>query len=599
MYKIQDVFLKPIIGNDSIESMYYRGNDRLDFITLNDGSSKVPQDSFFETFTYFGSLSVEKWSKYTYACKFYLVLRIKGNFELTLFGHYVENNKIQKEYFGKYEYEVQEETEIIVAYPVAINSQVVAFSIQSKSELIIYDSYYAADLEKSIFTSPYISLVTTTFKKENFIRKNILLLKDELLSSEDFGDKFCWHIIDNGQTLEEKVYKNIFIKHNKNVGGAGGFARGILDSLRQKNPPSHILLMDDDVNVSPESFKRLYRLLNILRPEYSKYFISGAMLNMDAPNIQHENTGTLEDGYCKPLSSGRDLNCWDQVVLNEQIDDKTEFRYAAWWFCCIPTSVVSINNLPLPLFVRGDDMEYSIRNHAKFITMNGLSIWHMGFGGKYNSAMECYQAKRNELIVFSLRDELKTLSSFKKIEELFWQNIYKFDYISAGFLIEAVEDYLKGPEWLSEADLYNELSERRSRDNKKKDISSEIEKYIDYDRLYSNDPVSKIKKFIYDYTFNGQSRFIPIRFKKRIGIIPYNGGYYPDKQMLTDENYAIDPNNHKYVLLKKDIRCFKELVSKWKEVKGRYNQTYDTVADKYKQYEKKLTSSPFWDEYLN
>ena len=36
---------------------------------------------------------------------------------------------------------------------------------------------------------------------------------------------------------------------------------------------------------------------------------------------------------------------------------------------------------------RGDDVEFSIANNAKFITMNGICIWHMGFAAKFNMAM--------------------------------------------------------------------------------------------------------------------------------------------------------------------------------------------------------------------
>lgn len=599
MYKLQDVKVEPVIGDDAIQHLYYRANNDFACVLEEDGVVGVNRKSFLDFFTYFGSLSAEKWKKYSYAAKFYLVLDIAGSFDLVLFGHYQENHVIKKEWLGRYRYKAKDREKIVVPFPAFFKSQVVAFSINALSNLKMYGASYDADLECDNYNMPYISLVTTTFKKEKFIKNNIELLKNQLFGEQEFKNAFIWHIIDNGQTLNEERDDNIIITHNKNVGGAGGFAKGMIDSLRQGKKPTHILLMDDDVKVLSDSFKRLYRLLNILRPEYTDYFVSGAMLNMDAPNIQHENTGRLvEEGYCVPLHSGRDLNLWDQVILNEEIDDTLENRYAAWWFCCIPTTIARLDNLPLPVFVRGDDMEYSIRNHARFITMNGISIWHQGFVGKFNATMDFYQSKRNELIVFNLHSELDMVDSFKAIEELFWHQLYKFDYVGAEFLIETVEDFLKGPEWFSQVDLFDELQKRRKKDYKQLKIDKILD-LIDFDKLYVHEEIPKFKKFIYDYTYNGQAR-IPdsMSSDKKIGVIPYDFGYYPDKQLLTNVNYAISPVNGTYVELIKDRKKFKRLKKHWDEVSRDYYENKDVIRQKYRDYEKEITNVDFWDNYL-
>ena len=231
MYKIQDIYLKPVIGDESIQEMFYRGNEILDFTFIDDGSTRIKKNSFFETFTYYGALSAEKWKKYTYANRFFLVLTVKGSFELTLFGHYIEKKAIKKEYFGKFRYDLKEKTEIVLPYPASYKSQVIAFSITAKSALNIYQSYYATDVEDGKAKVPYIYMVTTTFKKETYIRKNILSLKETLFNDEEFKNHFFWHIVDNGATLEEFEDKNIDVVHNANVGGAGGFAKGMIDSF--------------------------------------------------------------------------------------------------------------------------------------------------------------------------------------------------------------------------------------------------------------------------------------------------------------------------------------------------------------------------------
>ncbi len=60
--------------------------------------------------------------------------------------------------------------------------------------------------------------------------------------------------------------------------------------------------------------------------------------------------------------------------------------------------VIKRNGMPLPVFVRYDDVEYGIRCNPTFMTMNGLCIWHSKFEIRYNAAVERYQSIRNGMI---------------------------------------------------------------------------------------------------------------------------------------------------------------------------------------------------------
>ena len=104
------------------------------------------------------------------------------------------------------------------------------------------------------------------------------------------------HVIDNGCTLPYKELSTdkVTISPNENVGGAGGFARGMIESMEQDVPATHVLLMDDDVEVSPESIMRTYNLLRIVKPEYSEAFVSGAMLNYEDVQDMKEDTGFID-----------------------------------------------------------------------------------------------------------------------------------------------------------------------------------------------------------------------------------------------------------------------------------------------------------------
>ncbi len=62
-----------------------------------------------------------------------------------------------------------------------------------------------------------------------------------------------------------------------------------------------------------------------------------------------------------------------------------------------PMKIVTPENLPMPIFIRGDDLEYGLRNMKTLILMNGICVWHEPFENKYSSFLE-YYIMRNQLI---------------------------------------------------------------------------------------------------------------------------------------------------------------------------------------------------------
>ena len=464
----------------------------------------------------------------------------------------------------------------------------------------IYEAAYLAKVEKSNIADPRISLVTTTFKKEDYIKRNVELLEKRLFEDKFFNEKFYWYIIDNGRTLDvSKSNDHISILPNPNVGGAGGFARGMIESLREDGKYSHILLMDDDVLFMPESFKRLYWLLALLKEDYKNYIVSGAMLEMEAQNIQHEDIGLFNPkGEHGPVKCRWDLNLWDSVVNNEEIVKRNRSQYSGWWFCCLPTTIARKDNLPMPCFFRGDDVEYSIRNNTDFITMNGICIWHQGFGSKFSAAVELYQVHRNDLILQSWNREVEDIAVIPRMQTLFWEELYKFNYKGASLILDAIEDYLKGPEFLRNLDGSEWMKTKRQQDNEMLPMTDEIRAMIPYESLYEWRPLGKISKLLYDYTCNGQKRLHTIFNSKKTGVIPYGWGYYQEKMYFCDSIIAVDISNDCYVIYNKDINKFNKLAKRYNNVIGQYNEKRRVVADEWKNAMKEYTSVEFWSNYL-
>ncbi len=594
---LQDIIFQPDIADDRTTGMYYRGMSPI--LLTENHDFLLREESFYEFLTYINSLSVRKWRTYTFAHDFTLKLDLKGKFAIELMGHYVDSrNNIQKEWLGRYMFDLDDYTEISLPYPEDTNCSVVSFQISPIEDTLIRSGKYCAKTET--VNEPFISLITATFRKESYIRKNIALIQSNLFDDKEYAPYFQWFIVDNGRTLDVKELSTDKIKivPNSNTGGSGGFTRGMIETLDNDRKATHVLLMDDDVEFFPQSFKRLLKLLMLIRPEYSGCFISGAMLEAAEKNIQHEDVGVFRpDASHGPYKPRYDLAQEESVVRNEQPIPEDVHQYAGWWYCCIPMSVVNERNLPLPFFVRGDDVEYSIRSRARFLTLNGICIWHEGFADKFSGAMELYQVHRNDLILRAMHPQLDDVQLIKRIRELFWEEIFKLDYRGAELLLDSVEDFLKGPEFIESLDGEKNMREKAAKDNVLRPITEEIRRYMDPDRLYRYEKLPGPAKFFYDHTCNGQKR-VRIWMRARIGVIPYGFGYCPAKQNLAETVYAVDVRRGAYAVYRRSHREFRRLTERYRRLMSRYDAEYEALAEKYREKREWLTSGNFWEQYL-
>lgn len=601
MLEVQKIIFQNQLTLDVTRHMYCRVDFPL--IANSDGGVILEKDVIYDFLTYFNSFSIMKWKKYSNANNYYLVLDFKGSIIVDIQGIDGEENDYQKKWLAKRrKIESLTERKKVVIKIEDDDCVVCSFLLKAVDGSILYDAYYAVDIDESDIKKPFISMVTTTFKKEDYVKRNIKLLEKNLFKDEKYKDSFNWSIVDNGRTLDESIIscKQIRLFPNKNVGGAGGFARGMMEALSDGSNPTHILLMDDDVLFSPESFKRLRNLLMCLKDEYGDYFVSGAMLKMRYPNIQHEDIGVLiEEGYHRAAKPNYDLNNVIDFIKNEEFETDEEHVYAAWWFCCIPTSVANLNNLPVPVFVRGDDVEYSLRNKAKFITMNGLCIWHEGFEGKFSASMEFYQVCRNELAVTAMHAELSDIDVLGHIKMLFWEEIYKFNYKGASLLLDALEDFMKGPELFKKLDGEKSMKDKKNADNSLEPITDEIRKNINYDRLFDGGMIeSKIGKYIYDYSYNGQARVPEFLTGNKIGSIPYGFGYFPKNMRGAKRIIAVDLNSDKYVIYERSRKKFRELKKRYNNLINDYEGNKENLLEMYKKHFDELSSNTFWKSYL-
>ncbi len=610
-FKLQNIIIENRRNLDEHWWMMYRG-DRFGYDNI-ESAHTLRVRNFVEFFTYFNSFSLGKWQKYTNIGNVSLNLNVKGHFSIRLFGHYMEGSEIEKEMFEPKEFYFTEKTEISLPIPKGIKSTVIGFQIdildfqdgEDRPAFYLYDGNWSTVIDSRLINDIRIALTTVTFKKEDFITRNMGILERELFyTDEPAKNHIKVRIIDNGRTLDPEDFECDYIElvQNDNTGGSGGYTRGIIEAINDTNyNPTHVLLMDDDVMVLPESFIRTYTLLAVLKKEYDDRYVSGAMLFYEQMNIQHEDVGFVhDDGAYGPNKPGMAMHIWDSVLRNDQDITYHKNSYAGWWYCCVPVKKIDREHLPLPLFIRGDDVEFSLANNAEFISLNGICIWHKGFTTKFNAALELYQVHRNSLIIQSTSGICKDINFIGRIDGFFWKELCRLAYNNCELLLDAIEEYCKGPAFLYEPD-----GERLMKEHfKKNEIMLPAEQaypeiHIDYDSIYRmNDvPLTTTKARFYRYTCNGQT--LPdVCLKNTVAVIAYDWFDDPAKQFLAKEILAVNPFDHTAYLRKRDKTRFKELVKRHNYIMNYYKQNKENIERRYAESAKTLKSEAFWRKYL-
>lgn len=627
-FKIQNLIF---YYNSKLEEHWWLMNrgSRMHYDSATSSCYLNPGD-FAEYFTYFNSFSLGKWKKYTNAGDIYLHLRCKGNFTVRLFGHYRGGQDIKKEMYEPHIFNLKELTDIDIPIPSDSMAQAVGFQIEVKhlteTERLLTEKAsktgkkapdfrfqvesgsWETIVPEDIINDVRISIATTTFKKEEYIKRNIDVLERELFySDEACREHFRLRVVDNGRTLDPEKFNSEFVTvfPNDNVGGAGGFCRGMIESRNGEEKPTHILLMDDDVIILPEALIRTYSLLALMKDEYKHHFISGAMLKAEQMNEQHEDAAYFTDeGFGTPAKPLMFLHLWDHVFKNEEEIPEVENSYCAWWYCCMPITAFDKDDLPLPIFIRGDDIDFGVRHKAKIITLNGIFVWHNDFKYKFTASMEFYMVNRNALATQAMDGIFQNSKIIQHIDDWFWQRICSLDYCGCDLLLDAIDDYLKGPDFFRLPNGEQIVKEKAQKNEKMKPIQF-VCKELDninlnelYNDLYSHRELKGFKKFLYKLTKNGH--FMPkIFLKKNTAVIPFDWFWFegPEKQYLANQVLAVSINGTANLRIR-SRRRFLQLVNRRKKLMKKYKKENKRIVEMYSEAAKTFRSEEFWKGYL-
>ena len=437
----------PEEGFLDVPELFYRSEKCLH--VFNNGMRQECRRYSFDT--WMSLFAVKKWRTYCEVDGLFLCIHAQGKLQVELIGHKLDAGfGLVSDTLETFEWDFGRES--LEEFPVDVPESYDAVSLHAvmADGSAIKEAAWCTDSEP--LRQNRIAIVSCTFRREKYINATMNKFKTFMEVNPEMQDRFHLFVVDNGKTLEKSESPYITVIPNMNAGGAGGFARGLMEA--NDGDFSRCLFLDDDVQIISESFYRTLMVADYLREEYKDAFISGAMMNLHKKTLCTESL-TVRDGfwirgYHPKYSVVTPYDILRCIHVDPHIFDQ-EKASSSWWFACFSLESMG-DEYPIPAFIRGDDAEWSWRRFGTHhIVLNGICVWHLPWEWKTNRLVDRYYLPRNMFLAHTIHD--------KKFQKEFVEDymthefdylVKTFDYPAMDLFLASMRDILKGREAFAE-----------------------------------------------------------------------------------------------------------------------------------------------------
>ena len=451
--------------------LYVRGDGD---VQISDSRAVLRRGAEISFDTSFGVFAAGRWRRLTTIENLFAIISASGSGRVEIVG--VENKlfgSIQKEKIVA-SASISSSGATLVEVPNFGERKFGTYFVRvsaEESDVVVTGGHWSTTTKAARETR--LSLSITTFNRQDYVKPTVAKVLHLEKTVETLRGKMRVLVVDNARniTFDAEPGAPITVVQNPNLGGAGGFARGIIH-LRNEGWSTHILLMDDDITLEPDALVRTFALFSFARDE--KLCVHGAMLSEERGWMQFEAGSKYRWRSLYPLRAiGREDDLRLRKLALRDAKEK-KFAYTAWWYTAFPVSITRDN--PLPIFVRGDDVSYGLLHTGKHsVTLNGVIVWHADFGLKNNPSSLFYE-KRNFAIIDTLVfDRHHWWHLARRFIALSFRNLFSMRYASVEYMIRGVRAFLQGPAALMATDhsaLHDDL--RKVSEEKPGPLSAEL-----------------------------------------------------------------------------------------------------------------------------
>lgn len=251
---------------------------------------------------------------------------------------------------------------------------------------------------------------------------------------------------------ERRLGGKLRVIEQTNLGGSGGFSRGMLDAL--DSGADSVILLDDDVALEPDAIVRMVAFADACD---GRRIVGAQMLDLNAPTVLHAWAERIDQGrFFWGPSVEAEVDLGDQPLGSTPwMHRRAASDFNGWWMCLIPTRVLAEIGLSLPYFIKWDDAEFGLRAAdagLATVALPGAALWHITWGDKDDAIdWQSYFHLRNRLVTALLHSSGEPRRLLRDCGLLDLRHLASYRYAAVAARIQAYRDVFAGPEHLAES----------------------------------------------------------------------------------------------------------------------------------------------------
>lgn len=577
----------PSVGLCTDVDLYVRAQ-RGAWYSFEESAVLLQEGGLVSTDTYFGLIPVGKWFRHTTIRQVDLVLNVEGDVEVEAV-HNRMHHAPRIVATGEHRGGPGELTLTLPSLDELVSGHVFVKVRSRRGDSRL--TALSARTEQAPPREAHLGVGITTFNRQPYVRGNIARVEAFAAHRPDVGRQLRVLVVDNAQNLEidTESLDVTRVVPNRNLGGAGGFARCLMEH-RDEDWATHVMFMDDDITFEPELLARTISLLSYAVDP--KLCIGGAMLTEEFPNHQFEagaNIATHASHIWNVVGGGRNLHLASDLLCN---DEDESFDYGGWWCYTFPIDLT--DDYPLPIFVRGDDVCFGLRYGVGHqISMNGIGVWHQHFAMKNGPALFFYECRNVPIVLTVTRPDYCAASVRRRLVERTVRFASAMKYDSATAVLDGVEAFLDGPEALLAVPADDRNAEVRAR------YGEAIAPLPDDRRTVPTwapprGPLPALLRGVSLLTLGGHLMPASARRGQPRAV---TADATPAMAMVGADEivYRHDATGDGFVAHRDQVR-FREIMRRLRLVRRRVNEEFDTVAEAWRAAYPKLVSDEYWRE---
>lgn len=404
--------------------------------------------------TWFNLFNIGKWRQHCGLGNLHLLLQGRGLFQVTVFLAFEHQSWDRLDEIVSLSDNAPARldlSEMLGGDFGAGDTGVVFFEIIAlESGFLTSASWQTTDTPRRV---PDLAIAITTFRREAEVARTVARF-NRFIETSEIRDHIQLIVTDNGQSVELEQSAHVALVPNENLGGAGGFSRGLLEA--RARGASHCLFMDDDASVHMPSLERTWMFLAYAHDPATA--VAGAMVNAQHRWAIWEN-GAVFHTRCQPLYMGTDLRDRDQMFDMEfaTTGPAPANFYGGWWYFAFPLD--QVRHMPFPFFVRGDDVSFSLVHDFNIVTLNGVVSFQESFTDKESPQTWYLDLRSHMAHHLSLAQlDVGRMRCLKIAAWFFLRNLPRMHYETLSAINLGLEDVMQGPDFF---DRNADMAQRR------------------------------------------------------------------------------------------------------------------------------------------